>query len=46
MRFLTGRIAIRGDERWRSAMPVSQRRTVTTLTFPLLARYGYAGRVA
>src|SRR5262249_24091058 len=33
MRFLTGRIAIRGDERWRAAMPPSQRRTVTALTF-------------
>ena len=46
MRFLTGRVDIRGDERWRSAMPASQRRTVTALTFPLLAHYGYAGRVA
>jgi Sulfotransferase domain len=46
MRFLTGRIDIRGDERWRSAMPPAQRRTVTALTFPLLARYGYAGRAA
>ena len=46
LRFLTGRIAIRGDERWRSAMPASQRRTVTALTFPLLAHYGYTGRAA
>jgi hypothetical protein len=44
MRFATGRIAIRGDERWRSAMPAGQRRTVTAMTFPLLAHYGYAGR--
>jgi Sulfotransferase domain len=43
MRFLTGRVAIRGDERWRSAMPAAQRRTVTALTLPLLAQYGYAG---
>jgi Sulfotransferase family len=42
MRFLTGRIPIRGDERWRSAMPPGQRRTVTAMTLPLLARYGYA----
>ena len=46
MRFLTGRIPIRGDERWRSAMPPSQRRTVTALTFPLLSHYGYARRAA
>jgi Sulfotransferase family len=46
MRFLTGRIAIRGDERWRSAMPVRQRRTVTAMTLPLLAHYGYARRAA
>lgn len=46
MRFLTGRIAIRGDERWRSAMPATQRRTVTALTLPLLAQYGYARHAA
>jgi hypothetical protein len=46
MRFRTGRIAIRGDERWRSAMPAGQRRAVTALTLPLLAQYGYAGRAA
>ena len=42
MRFTTGDITIRADERWRTAMPVGQRRTVTALTLPLLARYGYA----
>ena len=46
MRFRTGRIAIRGDERWRAAMPSAQRRTVTALTFPLLAAYGYGRRAA
>jgi hypothetical protein len=46
MRFLTGPVAIRGDERWRSAMPAAQRRTVTALTLPLLARYGYVRRAA
>jgi Sulfotransferase family len=46
MRFLTGKIAIRRDDRWRTAMPSAQRRTVTALTLPLLARYGYARRVA
>jgi hypothetical protein len=46
MRFSTGKIAIRADERWRAAMPAAQRRTVTALTLPLLARYGYARRAA
>lgn len=44
MRFATGRIPIRRDERWRTAMPAAQRRTVTALTFPLLASYGYMHR--
>jgi hypothetical protein len=42
MRFTTGKIDIRSDERWRAAMPAGQRHTVTALTFPLLTRYGYA----
>ena len=46
MRFATGKIAIRADDRWRTAMPAAQRRTVTALTLPLLARYGYTGRAA
>jgi hypothetical protein len=46
MRFVTGGLPIRGDDRWRSAMPDSQRRTVTALTFPLLRSYGYLGRPA
>jgi hypothetical protein len=46
MRFSTGKIMIQPDERWRTAMPTAQRRTVTTLTLPLLARYGYARRAA
>jgi Sulfotransferase family len=46
MRFSTGQITISPDERWRSAMPATQRRTVTALTLPLLARYGYARRGA
>jgi hypothetical protein len=43
MRFSTGKIPIRGDERWRSAMPRTQLRAVTALTLPLLAGYGYVG---
>ncbi len=46
MRFGTGWTAIRGDERWRTAMPRSQRRAVTAITLPLLAHYGYAWRAA
>jgi hypothetical protein len=46
MRFTTGKIEIRRDERWRTAMPPGQRRTVTALTLPLLARYGYPRRAA
>ncbi len=42
MRFSTGRIRIRRDEQWRAALPAGQRRAVTALTLPLLARYGYA----
>lgn len=41
MRFATGKVTIRPDERWRSAMPGAQRQAVTTLTWPLLAHYGY-----
>ena len=44
MRFATGTISISGDERWRTAMPGRQRRTVTALTLPLLRSYGYVGR--
>lgn len=46
MRFSTGPITIRSDERWRQAMPDSHRRTVTAMTLPLLSHYGYVGRAA
>jgi Sulfotransferase family len=46
MRFTTGRVTIRRDERWRTAMPPGQRRTVTALTAPLLAQYRYPWRTA
>ena len=41
MRFTTGRIPILHDHAWQTAMLASKRRTVTTLTLPLLMRYGY-----
>jgi hypothetical protein len=44
MRFTSGRIPIRPDDKWHTAMPAGKRRTVTTLTLPLLGRYGYVRR--
>lgn len=45
MRFVTGEIALRRDEAWRSSLPSPQRRRVTARTLPLLLGYGYlAGR--
>ncbi len=44
MRFTTGSVPIRGDDRWRAAMDGKDRRTVTALTLPLLSQYGYLGR--
>ena len=41
MRFKTGQIQIRPDSTWQKAMLPGKRRTVTTLTLPLLMRYGY-----
>lgn len=41
MRFSTGQVAIREDKTWRDSLTAPQRRQVTALTFPLLARYGY-----
>ena len=43
MRFSTGRVPIRYDAAWQAAMLAGNRRTVTTLTLPLLMRYGYLG---
>ena len=41
MRFTTGRVPIRYDATWQTAMLAGNRRTVTALTLPLLMRYGY-----
>jgi hypothetical protein len=46
MRFTTGRVRIRNDDAWQTAMRAGNRRTVTTLTLPLLMRYGYLGGAA
>ncbi|WP_067563429.1 sulfotransferase [Nocardia acidivorans] len=43
-RFHTGVTVIRPtDDRWRSALPASARRTATALSWPLAQRYGYLG---
>jgi len=44
VRMRSGPLKLRVDDAWRAAMPAADRRLVTLLTFPLLARYGYAGR--
>jgi len=44
MRFNSGRLELRVDSAWREKMPPKDRRTVTALTAPLLAAYGYLGR--
>ena len=44
VRMRSGPLRLRVDDAWRAAMPAGDRRLVTLLTFPLLARYGYAGR--
>jgi len=46
MRFTTGRVPIRYDAAWQTAMLAGNRRTVTALTLPLLMRYGYLSGAA
>ena len=41
VRFRTGDVPIRVDERWREEYPAHDRRTLEALTWPLRARYGY-----
>jgi hypothetical protein len=41
MRFQSGRVAIREDDEWRSALPRRSQVVVTSLTLPLLAHFGY-----
>jgi len=40
----TGIVQFRLDEEWRSGMKPRDKKLVTSLTFPLLVRYGYLGR--
>ena len=44
MRFSAGRIEFRRDDVWRSRLRPDARALIATLTFPLLARYGYLHR--
>lgn len=44
MRFTTGRLEIRRDEKWRTGLSRSSRTLVSLMTAPGLAAYGYAWR--
>ena len=46
MRFRHGVSTLRPDLDWRSGMSAADRLVVTTLTLPLLRRFGYVGRRA
>lgn len=46
MRFRTGRVTLRRDDTWRTALPPAARHLVTAMTAPLLRRYGYLGGLA
>ncbi|MFB4279225.1 MULTISPECIES: sulfotransferase family protein [unclassified Nonomuraea] len=46
MRFHVGRVELRRDDSWLSGLPDGDRRMVNALTWPLRARYGYAGAAA
>jgi len=41
VRFSRGTVALLTDDQWRTRLPSRARRTVTVLTLPLLAAYGY-----
>ncbi|WP_347813368.1 sulfotransferase [Actinomadura sp. KC216] len=43
MRFRTGHIDVRSDDRWRTALPSADQRRVTAMTLPLLRHYSYLG---
>jgi hypothetical protein len=46
MRFQTGTLHLRRDDAWREQLDRRSRLTVTALTAPLLARYGYLRRAS
>jgi hypothetical protein len=41
MRFVNGHVALREDDKWRSALKPASRRLVTVMSWPLLKRWGY-----
>lgn len=41
MKFMPGGLQLRLDDAWRQALPPTDHRLITTLTWPLLRRYGY-----
>ncbi|MET8984418.1 sulfotransferase [Nonomuraea wenchangensis] len=43
MRFQVGRVELRRDDSWATAMAAGDRRVVSLLTWPLRTRYGYRG---
>jgi hypothetical protein len=43
IRFRSGPVTLRLDERWATDMPARERRTVSVLTAPWRRRYGYSG---
>jgi hypothetical protein len=45
-RFRQGAIELRRDDEWRTRMPARQKTLVTSLTLPLLQKYGYLGAAA
>jgi hypothetical protein len=44
MRFTTGRLPLRTDEVWRTALPIGRQRLVGAVCAPLMIRYGYPPR--
>ncbi|MGV9774687.1 sulfotransferase [Streptosporangium sp. NPDC003464] len=46
MRFTVGRIGLTPDDGWRTAASARHQRLVTALTWPLMNKYGYRGRLA
>ena len=44
LRFRTGDVDVRLDERWREDLPTRSNRLVTTMTLPLLRLFDYVGR--
>ncbi|MFF0579267.1 sulfotransferase [Streptosporangium saharense] len=45
VRFTVGPLGLVPDEAWRTSAPVLHRRLVTALTWPLMIKYGYRGRL-